>query len=177
MVDSSVIDTDVELHRSAYTTWFAEAGLDEELAASLYAVESDASTNPFAEDAGNLLRSLHRCGVQACIVSDIHFDLRPAFAQHQNSDGSTWTDLIDAWVVSFEAGVAKPDPAIFKHRLAAAGTTSARSSDGRRSSGGDGAAVAVGIATLLLAGLQGTTHLRLHRVLDLVCPTASRFPT
>jgi FMN phosphatase YigB (HAD superfamily) len=176
MVDSSLIDTDVELHRSAYASWFSDAGIDDELAASLYQVESDVSANPFAEDAGALLRSLHDGGVRLGIVSDIHFDLRPAFTRHSNPDGSTWADLIDAWVLSFEVGVAKPDPAIFNVALKQLGLEAQDVLMVGDRAGWDGAAVELGIATLLLPELRATTDLRLHRVLDLVFPSPDRFP-
>jgi FMN phosphatase YigB (HAD superfamily) len=46
-------------------------------------------------------------------VSDIHFDIRPAFAQHRDQSGTSWADLVDAWALSFELAVAKSESAIF----------------------------------------------------------------
>ena len=41
------------------------------------------------------------------MLSDVHFDIRPAFIA-AGMDG-----LVDTFVLSFEQGVQKPDPAIF----------------------------------------------------------------
>jgi HAD superfamily hydrolase (TIGR01509 family) len=53
------------------------------------------------------LRKLHEAGVKVAVVSNIAFDIRPLFAAW-GLDG-----LVDAFVLSFEIGRIKPDPAIF----------------------------------------------------------------
>jgi HAD superfamily hydrolase (TIGR01549 family) len=172
-VESSTVDTLPALHRSAYLAWFDQAGIDEELAEELYAVESDASLNPFAHDVGPLLEELHAAGVRIGVVSDIHVDLRPLFAAHRTSDGSTWAGLVHTWVLSFEVGVAKPDPAIFMialQRLDLAAESVLMVGDRGTH---DGAASEVGMTTLLLPTLRAVDDLRLHRVLDLVLPGAT----
>lgn len=175
-VDSSFIDTDLDEHRDAYAAWFAEAGLDDELAGALYGCESDLTLDPFAADTGDLLRTLVDHGVRVGVLSDIHVDLRPVFAAHRLADGRTWADLVDAWALSYQTGVAKPDPAAF--------TTALRLLDlpardvlmvGDRG-GWDGAAADVGITTLVLPALTDPVQRRLHRVLDLAVP-AWRPPT
>jgi len=100
VVDSGIIDIDVALHRTAYYSWFAAAGVDALLADSLYAVECDASMNPFADDVELLLTTLHGAGTRIGIVSDIHFDLRPSFAERETEYGTKWIDLVDAWIGS-----------------------------------------------------------------------------
>jgi FMN phosphatase YigB (HAD superfamily) len=169
-VESSEIDTDVDAHRAAYLEWFASAGVDEELAEALYATESDPSLNLFAVDVGPLLRTLTSAGVRVGVVSDIHVDLRPAFARHPAGDGRTWADLVDVWALSYELGVAKPDPAIFRFAL---DSLALRPQDvlmvGDRGAW-DGAAAAIGITTLVLPPLTTVGEARLHRVLDLVLP-------
>jgi FMN phosphatase YigB (HAD superfamily) len=169
-VESSAIDTDATIHRQAYAAWFRAAGLDEDLADCLYAVESDLSLNPFARDVGPLLRTLHAAGVRIGVVSDIHVDLRPAFAQQANPDGSSWADLVDAWALSFELGVAKPDPAIFATALDQLGLPAQEVLMVGDRGAWDGAAVALGITTLLLPPLRAVGDLRLQRVVDLVMP-------
>ena len=91
-------------------------------------------------------------------MSDIHFDLRPAFAT------AGLGHLIDVFTLSFEQGVQKPDPSMFTRTLAALDVdadeglmigdrsrpTAARS---RRAS-----------PRLLLPPLRRTTHRRLHHV-------------
>ncbi len=169
-VESSTIDTDAALHRQTYAAWFRAAGLDEELAERLYAVESAAALNPFAADVGPLLRTLHAAGVRIGVVSDIHVDLRPVFAQQHNPDRSNWADLIDAWALSYELGVAKPDPAIFTAALDRLALPAEQVLMVGDRGAWDGAAADLGITTLLLPPLRAADDLRLQRVLDLVMP-------
>jgi hypothetical protein len=49
-LDGPGVDCDADLHRRTYLTAFAELGIEPELAAALYAVESDPSVNVFADD-------------------------------------------------------------------------------------------------------------------------------
>jgi FMN phosphatase YigB (HAD superfamily) len=169
-VDSSAIDTDVAEHRAAYAEWFRAAGLDDDLAAALYAVESDVSLNAFARDVGDLLVALAGAGVRIGVVSDIHVDLRPVFAAQRLPDGRSWADLVDAWALSFELGVAKPDPAIFRAALDGLALPASDVLMVGDRGGWDGAAVDVGVTTLLLPPLTDAREARLHRVLDLVLP-------
>jgi FMN phosphatase YigB (HAD superfamily) len=173
-VDSSQIDTDVDEHRAAYAEWFRAAGLDSELAATLYAVESEASLDAFAQDVESLLVELVSAGVRVGVVSDIHVDLRPVFAAHHLRDGRTWADLVHTWTLSFEVGVAKPDPAIFRAALDGLGLPASDVLMVGDRGGWDGAAVDVGMTTLLLPPLTDPTEERLHRVLDLVLPGGPR---
>jgi HAD superfamily hydrolase (TIGR01549 family) len=172
-VGSSAIDTDAKLHRRAYAAWFRAAGVDEELAESLYAVESDAALNPFAADVGPLLRTLSAAGVRIGVVSDVHVDLRPSFARQVNPDGSSWADLVDAWALSYELGVAKPDPAIFTAALNRLGVPAEQVLMVGDRGAWDGAAAELGITTLLLPPLRTPDNLRLQRVLDLAIPGAA----
>ena len=173
-VDSSQIDTDIVEHRAAYADWFRAAGLDDELAAALYAVESDLSLNAFARDVGPLLVALAAGGVRVGVVSDVHVDLRPVFATHLLPDGRSWADLIHNWALSFELGVAKPDPAIFRAALDGLDLPASDVLMVGDRGGWDGAAADVGMTTLLLPPLTDPADERLHRVLDLVLPGGSR---
>lgn len=173
-VDSSEIDTDVVAHRAAYLEWFALAGIDEDLAQALYAAECDLSLNPFATDVGEVLRILTTAGVRVAIVSDIHVDLRPVFAERSAGDGRTWADLVDVWALSFELGVAKPDPAIFQFALDHLGMRPDEVVMVGDRGAWDGAAAALGITTLVLPPLKAVNDARLHRVLDLVLPGRPR---
>ncbi|HEY5456667.1 MAG TPA: hypothetical protein VIJ96_14460 [Acidothermaceae bacterium] len=49
-LDCPGIDADAAFHREVYFGVFADAGLDDELARALYAVESDPGYNHFAQD-------------------------------------------------------------------------------------------------------------------------------
>ena len=69
---------------------------------------------PYA-DTGPTLHALHSAGIRIAVVSNIGFDLRPHFA--------AWglSELVDAFVLSYEVGRTKPDPAIFQRACAMLG--------------------------------------------------------
>jgi HAD superfamily hydrolase (TIGR01509 family) len=97
-------------HRATYTGLAATVTTDVDgLPDALYErlLTSDGWL-PYADSAPTL-RSLHDAGVKVGVVSNIGFDIRPLFA--------AWgmEDLIDAYILSFEVGRTKPDPAIFLH--------------------------------------------------------------
>ena len=95
------------------------------------------------------------------MLSDIHFDVRPAFT------GARFADAIDAFTLSFEQGIQKPDPRLFARTLGALGVEPADALMVGDRSGPDGAAVEAGITTLLLPPLTDIEDRRLHRVLAL----------
>lgn len=172
-VESSAVDVDAGLHRQAYSAWFRAAGLDLELSDALYAAESDVAANPFAEDVGALLAEMHDAGVRIGVLSDIHVDLRPAFTAQrvQTASGEqSWVDLVDVWVLSFEVGAAKPDPVIFQEALALLALPACEVLMVGDRATHDGAAVDLGMTTLLVPPLTSPSERRLHRVLDLVLP-------
>jgi HAD superfamily hydrolase (TIGR01549 family) len=155
-LDAPGTDTDAEVHRATYVRVLRRLGLDEELVASLYAVESDPSRNVFAEDAAATLTALRGAGVRIAVVSDIHVDIRPVFA----AAGIP----VDVFTLSFEQGVQKPDPAMFTRTLAALGLEPHEALMVGDRSRPDGAAVELGIATLLLPPLVHPAERRLHLV-------------
>ncbi len=157
------IDCDAGFHRAAHDRMFAAAGLDQELAAVLYAVESDHRYNPFAADAVDTLTALKCRGVKIGILSDIHFDIRPAFADQG------LCEVVDAFVLSFEHGVQKPDPAIFRLALDELGVSPAQTLMVGDWASHDGPAVSLGMPTLLLPDLTDASHERLSHVLRLAC--------
>ncbi len=169
-VDSPDVDTDPAVHRRAHAAWFADAGLDDELADTLYEVADRDELNPFAEDVGETLEALHGAGVRIGVLSDIHFDLRPAFRRHATADGRMWADLIGVWALSCETGLVKPDPAAFAAALDQFGVPADDVLMVGDRGPWDGGAAAVGITTLLLPPLRATGHRRLRAVLDLVLP-------
>lgn len=169
-LDAPGMDTDAALHRRTFFAVLADAGLDEQLVEALYAVESDAGHNPFAEDAVATLTALHDAGLRLAVLSDIHFDLRPAF------DAAGLAGVVDVFVLSFEQGAQKPDPALFAHALAALGTAASETLMVGDRSRPDGPAVEQGITTLLLPPLEHPGQRRLHHVLALAGP-APRTPT
>jgi len=157
-LDGPGVDSDAAVHRATYLGVFADAGLDDELAASLYDVESDLSLNPFAEDVAPVLRQLHDQGVRVAVVSDIHVDLRPVFAD------AGLGGQVDVFTLSFEQGCQKPDPRMFTRTLTALDVAADEALMVGDRSRPDGAAVEVGLTTLLLPPLRAVDDRRLHHV-------------
>ncbi|WP_167106532.1 HAD family hydrolase [Mycobacterium sp. DL592] len=93
------------LHREAYLHVLRESGLPSRHAESLYdKVVDPASWRPYP-DTVEVLRSLRERGLRTAVVSNIAFDIRPAFV-------TAGADA-DEFVLSFEVGAVKPDPRIF----------------------------------------------------------------
>jgi HAD-hyrolase-like len=86
--------------------------------------------------------------VRVGIVSDIHFDLRPAFAD------AGLADLVDSFVLSFEHGVQKPNPQIFRVALERLAVEPAETLMVGDRASHDGAAVELGIPTVLVPPLK-----------------------
>ncbi|MUL40615.1 HAD family hydrolase [Streptomonospora sp. PA3] len=157
-LEAEGLDTDAALHRRVYRRILAEAGFDEELAAALYAAESDPALNPFALDAAPCLRALSARGVAVGVLSDIHVDIRPAFA------AAGLEDCIDAFVLSFEHGMQKPDPRIFRLAARELGVAPHEALMVGDRAGHDGRAVEAGMPALLLPPLRSVQDRRLHLV-------------
>ena len=155
------VDCDAAFHRQTYHRLFTAAGLDPGLAAALYDAESDPAHNPFAHDVAPTMEALKQRGMKVGVISDIHFDLRPVFRQHGLAD------FVDAFTLSYEHGVQKPDPAFFAIALRKLGAEAGETLMVGDRASHDGAAVAVGIATLLLPALAHVSDQRLDLVLKL----------
>jgi FMN phosphatase YigB (HAD superfamily) len=89
------------------------------------------------------------------------FDLRPVFR------AAGLADLIAVFVLSYEHGVQKPDPAIFRAALAGLDTPAEQALMVGDRATHDGAAIEVGMPVLLVPPLRDVTHRRL----DLVAAT------
>jgi len=109
-------DTSSQRHREAYTAQTRAALLPslgpeqvDALAERLYERHRtpDAWRQPYP-DAERVLKELRRRGVRVAVVSNIGWDLRPIFIR------SGLDACVDAFVLSFELGVQKPDPRIFR---------------------------------------------------------------
>lgn len=98
-------DLTPHLHREAYVHALRESGLPDHHAQSLYSrVVDPGSWTPYP-DTVEVLRSLREQEVKTAVVSNIAFDIRPAF--------QTAGAHADEFVLSFEVGAVKPDPRIF----------------------------------------------------------------
>jgi HAD superfamily hydrolase (TIGR01509 family) len=138
------IDLSSEVHRTTTLRLFEVAGLDRELANALYRVEWERESHPLYPDVVEVLSQVRAHGAKIAVVSDIHFDIRPDCVA-QGIDA-----FIDAYVLSCEVGVQKPDPRMF---LAATTALAVEPTDALMvgdTAPTDGGAAAVGIATLVL---------------------------
>jgi HAD superfamily hydrolase (TIGR01509 family) len=116
-------DMDAPRHRAAYTAQTRAALLpafgperSDALAAVLYENHlSPEAWQPYP-DAERVLKELRRRGIPVAVVSNIGWDLRPVFVAHGLHA------LVDAYVLSFELEIQKPDPRIFRAACALLGT-------------------------------------------------------
>ncbi len=135
-------DLEPHLHREAYLHVLRESGLTGEDAAALYPKLVDpASWTPYPDTAATL-NGLRAAGIKTAVVSNIAFDLRPAFAAAGTA--------ADEYVLSFEVGAIKPDPAIFRIALARLGIDPSRALMVGDSEEADGGARAIGCAFALV---------------------------
>ncbi|MFD3471460.1 HAD family hydrolase [Streptomyces sp. NPDC058682] len=151
-------DASAESHRRGYDRWVNAAGIDSALAQEMYAALSDPTDARFATDTESSLRTLKAAGLKVAVISDIHFDIRPGFVKN-DLDG-----YVDQFVLSFEHGLCKPDPAIFRVALDALGVQPCEALMVGDRSGYDGAAVEAGVATLFVPPLTQVSQARLHLV-------------
>ncbi|MET8560268.1 HAD-IA family hydrolase [Streptomyces flaveolus] len=113
----AVRDQSAELHRAAYTGLSRRVPLpDPGLHDALYERHmSPAAWTPYP-DAEKVLRTLRERGIGVGVVSNIGWDLRPVFREH-GLDA-----YVDAYALSYEHGVQKPDPRLFAIACEALGT-------------------------------------------------------
>jgi len=112
-------------------------------------------------DTAETLRALREAGIPVAVVSNVGFDLRPHFA--------AWglTDLVDAFVLSYEVGRCKPDPAIFYRACGMLGVEPERTlmvGD----TPADAGAVQAGCTALVLPAAEAGRSNGLAAVVDLV---------
>ncbi|EFL30281.1 hydrolase [Streptomyces viridochromogenes DSM 40736] len=141
-------DRSAALHRAAYTGLSRQVTLpDPALHEALYDRHmSPAAWAPYP-DAVEVLRTLRKRGIPVAVVSNIGWDLRPVFREHGLDP------YVDAYVLSYEHGIQKPDPRLFATACEALGADPRRTlmvGDDRRADGG---------ATALGCGVHFVDHL------------------
>lgn len=110
-------DLEPHLHREAYLHVLRESGVADHHAEKLYELIVDpACWTPYPDTAA-VLPSLRRNGIRVALVSNIAFDLRPAF-EALGALGD-----VDEFALSFEVGAVKPDPEIFQTALTRLGVS------------------------------------------------------
>ncbi|MEE1801227.1 HAD-IA family hydrolase [Streptomyces sp. JV176] len=102
-------DESAERHRAAYTGVARQVELP---SPDLYDALYDRHMTPDAwrpyADAAEVLGTLRRAGIGVAVVSNIGWDLRPVFRAH-GLDA-----FVDAYVLSYEHGIQKPDARLFR---------------------------------------------------------------
>jgi HAD superfamily hydrolase (TIGR01509 family) len=103
-------DLDPRCHRAAYAGLAdaVDTGIDG-LTEALYERLLRAEGWLLYADTLPTLQALHGAGVPVAVVSNIGFDIRPLCADLGIAD------YVSAWVLSYELGRCKPDPAVFLH--------------------------------------------------------------
>ncbi|HLN78998.1 MAG TPA: HAD-IA family hydrolase [Nocardioidaceae bacterium] len=147
----SLRDFGPERHRQVYDDVVKGVPeIDEDFARALYETMLE-SWIPY-DDAAPVLRGLHDAGVRTAVVSNIGIDIRPVL------DTGGLSDLVDAVVLSYEAGVVKPEAAIFERALGLIGVAPERALMVGDSWQDDAGAARLGIRTLILPRTTGTSH-------------------
>src|SRR3954471_3253734 len=131
-------DLEPHLHREAYLHVLRESGLADHHAETLYGRVIDPSSWTPYPDTAEVLKGLHRQGNKPAVVSNIAFDVRPAFL------ALGVADYVDEFVLSFEVGAIKPDAAIFETALARLGVEAPHAVMVGDSDEADGGARAIG---------------------------------
>ncbi|GHD86258.1 HAD family hydrolase [Streptomyces naganishii] len=161
----AVRDSSAELHRAAYTALSRQVTLpDPALHDALY----DRHMTPAAwapyPDAAEVLSTLRGRGIGVGVVSNIGWDLRPVFRAHGLDP------YVDAYVLSYEHGVQKPDPRLFATACAALGAEPedvVMVGDNRHADGG---------AAALGCGVHFVDHLPVAERPDALRPVLDRVP-
>ncbi|MFI7400717.1 HAD family hydrolase [Streptomyces sp. NPDC049541] len=127
-------DQSAELHRAAYTGLSRQVALpDPTLHDALYdRHRTPAAWTPYP-DAAEVLQALCERGIDIGVVSNIGWDLRPVFREHGLDR------YVDAYVLSYEHGIQKPDPRLFAVACEAVGADPRETlmvGDDRRADGG-----------------------------------------
>ncbi|BBX04785.1 haloacid dehalogenase [Mycolicibacterium moriokaense] len=137
-------DLEPHLHREAYLHVLRESGVAHHHAESLYRLMTDPLNWTPYPDTADVLAGLHRQGIKTAVVSNIAFDVRPAF----ESLGAA--EFVDEFVLSFEVGAIKPDAAIFETALGRLGVDPAHAVMVGDSDEADGGARAIGCGFVLV---------------------------
>ena len=138
-------DLDPALHRQAYLHVLDKSGVTIlEQAESVYGRVIDADSWTPYPDTEAVLTKLAAQSIRVGVLSNIAFDIRPAFTARGLDR------YVDEFVLSFEVGHVKPQPEIFRHAVAALGVAPAVTLMVGDSDEADGAARAIGCSFALV---------------------------
>jgi HAD superfamily hydrolase (TIGR01509 family) len=132
------------LHREAYLHVLRESGLAHHHAETLYDRVIDPSSWTPYPDTAEVLKALHDQGIKTAVVSNIAFDVRPAF------EAIGASEHVDEVVLSYEVGAIKPNAAIFQAALTRLGVAAEHAVMVGDSDEADGGARAIGCGFVLV---------------------------
>lgn len=162
----AVEDTSLRAHRYSEFLVYEIAGIDTELASALYGFLGTPEFHPLYPDTKAVLDQLHAAAFSIGVVSDIHVDLRV----HAELFGIA--SSIDAWSLSWEQGIQKPDLQMFRSAIEQLDCDPKRTLMVGDRGAVDGAAAALGVTCLILPAVDRTAvplpERGLSVVLDLV---------
>src|SRR5437879_778842 len=145
-------DRSAAAHRNADRVWLRAAGLaDDELIEGIYELFIARGMRPYP-DTERALRDLRGIGVPVAIVSNCGWDIRRNFVEHGLER------YVTAFALSFEHGVVKPEPELFRlacELLAVEPGEALMVGDDPLT---DGGAARTGIATLILPAVPPGAH-------------------
>ncbi len=144
-------DRDPVLHRKVYLEVLKQSGVPRaDQAVALYErlIEPGQWTPyPDTEDA---LKTAAGKGLKVGVLSNIAFDIRPAFSQRG------WDAYVDVFTLSFEVGAVKPEPEIFRSAIESLGVRAADTLMVGDSEEADGGARALGCEFALVDPMPTT---------------------
>jgi FMN phosphatase YigB (HAD superfamily) len=155
-------DLGSDAHRAAYVALMSTVPAPAGLASAVYDRILVADGWIAYSDTHHSVQTLTDVGVKVGLVSNVGYDLRPILAAHGMDELARHATL------SFEHGVAKPSPEIFRRALASLDAKAANTLMVGDHPAADGGAAALGIRTLILPMSPAGGRHGLERVLELV---------
>jgi HAD superfamily hydrolase (TIGR01509 family) len=160
-------DRDPALHRKVYLEVLKRSGVPHaEQAVALYTRLIDPTQWTPYPDTEAALKGVAGKGLKIGVLSNIAFDIRPAFS------GRGWDAFVDEFILSFEVGAVKPEPEIFSTAIERLGVSAEETLMIGDSEEADGAAREIGCAFALVEPLPTAQRpdallgaLRAHHVL------------
>jgi HAD superfamily hydrolase (TIGR01509 family) len=132
-------DRDPDLHRKVYLEVLKKSGVPQaEQAVALYERLIDPSQWTPYPDTEAALKAVSERGLKVGVLSNIAFDIRPAFTARG------WDAYVDEFVLSFEVGAVKPELEIFRRAVQALGVPATETLMVGDSEEADGGARALG---------------------------------
>ncbi|MGW5648522.1 HAD family hydrolase [Saccharopolyspora sp. NPDC003752] len=131
-------DLDPALHRKVYVEVLRSSGVQDGQATGLYERLIDPDFWTAYPDTVEVMRRLHEAGTKIGVISNIAFDIRPAFER------IGVTGYVDEFLLSYLEGVIKPDPKIFLRACERLGVAPEEALMVGDSEEADGGAAAVG---------------------------------